>query len=161
MPKLIGHTPLEGGKMLGCELKKSKCLSLGTNEKGQKVKTEVGPRDRGVRSNLAPPDHLGEDPKPTSMNLCTPFYFQNRDSGSLWKKREKEKEEETNTKKKKKKASKRKKKKKKASKRKKKEEKKEVGQKSASEIQAMLSPHTLERNQGCKPEQSTTPPPQN
>ena len=77
--------------MLGCELKKSKCLSLGTNEKGQKAKTEAGPRDRSVRSNLAPPDHLGEDPKLTSTNLCTPFYFQNRDSGSLLKKEKRKK----------------------------------------------------------------------
>ena len=128
MPKLIGHTPLEGGKMLGCELKRSKCLSLGTNEKRQKVKTEAGPRDRGVWSNHAPQDHLGEDPKPTSMNLCTPFYFHNRDSRSLWKKREKEKEKETNKKKGRKQA------------KEEEEEKKEVGQKSPQKYRQCYPP---------------------
>ena len=48
LPKLIGHTPLEGEKMLGCELKKeSRYLSLGTYAKRnrrrrQKLALEIG-----------------------------------------------------------------------------------------------------------------------
>ena len=60
--------------MLGCESKKSESrhLGLGTS-KEQKAKTEAGPRDRGVQSNLAPSTHHIADPKPTSITTQTPF----------------------------------------------------------------------------------------
>ena len=45
------------------ELAKNTCESMGAKEKEQKAKTEVGPRDRGVQYNPAPPTRLREGSK--------------------------------------------------------------------------------------------------